>query len=1029
MPSFTEGSSQTLTFLYTDIQGSTRLWEQFPGSAEVVIPQHDRILRGAIEKHGGRVFRTVGDGLCAVFRNGTGAVAAALDAQLALLGESWGEIGDLPVRMAVHTGEVEAYGQDYSGGALNRIGRLLGLTHGGQILLTHATQLLVRDTLPLGVQLLDLGEIRMRDLSHPEIIFQVIHPDLPRAFPPLASLDRRPNNLPVQPTSLIGRETELAEIVKRLGSEEVRMLTLTGPGGTGKTRLGLQAAADLIDRFENGVFFVDLAPIRDPEAVLPAVAHTLGVREASYRPVLEELKAHLQDKEMLLLLDNFEQVTSAGPLVVELLQGCPRLKVLATSREALHVRVEHIFPVPPLKLPLEGQKPPPIEQLTQYEAVRLFIERAQAVKPDFSVTNENAPAVAEICARLDGLPLAIELAASRIRLFTPQALLDRLGSRLSLLKGGARDLPARQQTLRDTIGWSYEMLEPENQRLFALLSAFNGGSTFESVEAVTEKADPRGELGMDAIEGLSSLLDKSLVRRVERPTGDARFFMLETIKEYAGERLAEDPHFSAAVTRAHATTFVDFAREKVERLADRDLEATLRELEAEVENIQSAWRYWVSEKDFEQLSKIIDSLWLLYDARGWYKATIDLTTDLLHVLSTTPSTPERAREEVILQTNLASALLITRGYLSGEVEEVYNRALQLVEEQGESAHTFPVLRGLARYYGYRGEYQKAVWAGERILKLAEMLDDADMKVAGHLVLGTNLTFFRDISEGLDHLEQGMACYIPDRRTRRFRFGSDPGVACTIASSIILWILSFPDQALRRANEAIELARKLNHPFSIAYALFHTGLLYLWTRLDGQALEYSETLMEIAEEYDFEIWKAIAACLHGAAQVAKGEAEEGLAEIHWGMERYQGLRTPPIFWSLLLFNQAEAYLKAGRFQQGLDLLQEAMGSGQGKDEGVLMAEFLRVLGDLLVSVSLENAPQAESMYRQAVDMARSQKAWTLALRAATSLARLLQEQGKGEEARQQLGEIYEEITEGFNLPDLVEARRLMEGFER
>jgi predicted ATPase/class 3 adenylate cyclase len=1028
MPPISEGSSQTLTFLYTDIQSSTRLWEQFPESAEKVIPQHDRILRGAIEKHGGSVFRTVGDGLCAVFRNGSGAVAAALDAQLALRGESWGEIGELPVRMAIHTGEVESYGQDYAGSALNRIGRLLGLTHGGQILLTHATQLLVRDTLPLGVQLLDLGEIRMRDLSHPEIIFQVIHPDLPREFPPLASLDRRPNNLPVQPTSLIGRETELAEIVKRLGSEEVRMLTLTGPGGTGKTRLGLQAAADLIDRFENGVFFVDLAPIRDPEAVLPAVAHTLGVREASYRPVLEELKAHLHDKEMLLLLDNFEQVTSAGPLIVELLQGCPRLKVLVTSREALHVRVEHIFPVPPLQLPLEGQKPPPLEQLTQYEAVRLFIERAQAVKPDFSVTNENAPAVAEICARLDGLPLAIELAASRIRLFTPQALLDRLGSRLSLLKGGARDLPARQQTLRDTIGWSYEMLEPENQRLFALLSAFNGGSTFESVEAVTEKADPVGDLGMDAIEGLSSLLDKSLVRRVERPGREPRFFMLETIKEYAAERLEADPPFSAAVFRAHAATFAEFASEKVERLADRDLEATLQELEAEVENIQSAWRYWVSEKDFEPLSKIIDSLWLLYDARGWYKATIDLTTDLLHVLSTTPSTPERAREEVILQTNLASALLITRGYLSEEVEEVYNRALQLVEEQGESAHTFPVLRGLARYYGYRAEYEKAVWAGERILKLAEKLGDADMKVAGHLVLGTNLIFFRDVHEALDHLEQGIACYIPDRRTRRFRFGSDPGVACTIASAVTLWSLGFPDKALQRAKKAIDLARELNHPFSIAYALFHTGLIHLWTRLEGQVLEYSRLLIENAEEFDFEIWRAVASCLHGAALVGTGEVEEGLAEIHFGMERYQGLRTPPIFWDLLLFNQADALLKAGNSQQGLALLQAAMGSGQTKNESPLMSDFFRLVGDLLVSVSTENAAQAENMYRQAIGLAGSQKAWMLALRAANSLARLLGEQGKGEEARQQVGEIYKEMTEGFNLPDLVEARRLMEGFE-
>ncbi|MGA9577878.1 MAG: AAA family ATPase [Terrimicrobiaceae bacterium] len=317
--------------------------------------------------------------------------------------------------------------------------------------------------------------------------------------------------------------------------ENVRLVTLTGPGGTGKTRLALQAAADLIDRFEDGVFFVDLAPIREPESVLAAIARTVGLRETSDRPLLDKLNEELRDRMMLLLLDNFEQVTAAAPQVGELLRDCRQLKLLVTSREVLRVRGEHVFPVPRLALPKADLKQPSIEQLTHCEAIRLFIERAQAVKPDFELTNETASAVAEICLRLDGLPLAIELATARISLFSPQALLERLGSRLKLLRGGARDLPVRQQTLRDTIDWSYELLDSGEQRLFALLSVFRG-CTFAAVEVVASGMKRLDETGVDILDGLTSLVDKSLIRRADQGTGEPRLLMLETIREYAAER-------------------------------------------------------------------------------------------------------------------------------------------------------------------------------------------------------------------------------------------------------------------------------------------------------------------------------------------------------------------------------------------------------------------------------------------------------------------------------------------------------------
>jgi predicted ATPase len=384
--------------------------------------------------------------------------------------------------MGLHTCEAEAHAGDYYGPALNRAARLMSIGYGGQTLLSTTTANLVRDQLPVGASLCDLGEHRLKDMVRSERVYQLIHPGLPADFPPLKSLNAFRNNLPVQLTSFIGRQAEVKAGKDLLMRENVRLVTLTGPGGTGKTRLALQAAADLIDRFEDGVFFVDLAPIRgEPESVLGAIARTVGLRETSDRPLLDKLKEELRDRMMLLLLDNFEQVTAAAPQVGELLRDCRQLKLLVTSREVLRVRGEHVFPLPPLGLPRADLKQPSIEQLTDCEAIRLFIERAQAVKPDFELTNETASAVAEICLRLDGLPLAIELATARISLFSPQALLERLGRRLKLLRGGARDLPVRQQTLRDTIDWSYELLDSGEQLVCAALHI---PGTFAAVEVV-----------------------------------------------------------------------------------------------------------------------------------------------------------------------------------------------------------------------------------------------------------------------------------------------------------------------------------------------------------------------------------------------------------------------------------------------------------------------------------------------------------------------------------------------------------------
>jgi predicted ATPase len=383
------------------------------------------------------------------------------------------------------------------------------------------------------VSLCDLGAHRLKDFQQKSHLYQLVIAGLPADFPPLKTLDTHSHNLPVQPTPLIGREKEVATVEHLLRREEVRLLTLTGPGGIGKTRMALQVAAELSDRFADGVFFVNLAPISDPTFVVPTIAQTLELRETGEQPLLDLLQASLRDKQLLLLVDNFEQVLSVASQLADLLAACPKLKVLVTSRFVLHLRGEQEFTVSPLATP-DPKHVPDLALLSQYEAVELFIARAQAVKPGFQVTHANASAVAEICARLDGLPLAIELAAARLKLLPPQALLARLGKRLAVLTSGARDLPARQQTLRNTIAWSYHLLEAQEQRLFRRLSVFVGGCTLEAIEALCTALETNTPT-LSMLDSVASLLDKNLLQQKEQEGEEPRFLMLETIREYGLE--------------------------------------------------------------------------------------------------------------------------------------------------------------------------------------------------------------------------------------------------------------------------------------------------------------------------------------------------------------------------------------------------------------------------------------------------------------------------------------------------------------
>jgi predicted ATPase/class 3 adenylate cyclase len=620
------------TFLLTDIEGSVPLWEQDADAMQRAQIRHDALFEEHVARYGGTVVHQHGEGdsRFAVFAVASDAIAAACDLQGAFAREVWPTTTPLRVRAALHTGETVELAGHYYGSAVNRCARLRGLAHGGQVVLSEVTAELVRGTLPAGADLRDLAEHYLRGFEQVERVFQLVHPDLPAEFPPLADVARRRHNLPAPTTPLIGRREDVDRLCDLLRRDDVRLVTLTGPGGVGKTRVGFQVAADLLDLTPDGVFCVPLAPISDPELVIPTVARVLGLRETSGRPILDTLKDHLREKRLLLLLDNFEQILPAAPLVAELLAACPRLKALVTSRAVLHLRDEREYVLPPLACP-DPRRRPPAEGLAQYAAVALFVQRAAVVKADFAITDENAPAVAQICRQVDGLPLAIELAAARIKLLSPRAQLTRLERRLSLLTGGARDLPARQRTLRDTIAWSHDLLDETERRLFRRLSIFSGGWTVEAAEKV---CDVDGRLEISVLDGLAALLAQSLVRQHEGADGEPRFEMLETIREYGLEQL-EASGEASDLRRRHGEYFVKFAAPTDAERRGPEQAAWLRRLELEHDNLRAAltWGAEASD-DLNLLARIAAPLWTFWwkrghlsEARMWLERALARTTD------------------------------------------------------------------------------------------------------------------------------------------------------------------------------------------------------------------------------------------------------------------------------------------------------------------------------------------------------------------------------------------------------------------
>jgi predicted ATPase/class 3 adenylate cyclase len=560
----------TITFLFTDIEGSTRRWQDDELGMREALARHDAVLREAVEGHGGVVFSTMGDGFAAAFESATSALAAALVAQRHLTEEAWPTSAPLRVRMGVHTGEAEVRDGDYFGTAVNRAARLMSVAHGGQVVCSAATAELV----DAEVRLVDLGEHRLRDLDRPMHVFQLGDGQ----FPPLRSLDVWAGNLPLQPTRFVGRADELSRVARAF--EQSRLVTLTGVGGVGKTRLALQAAAEQAPAFADGVWLVELASLIDQALVPSNVAAVLGVQVRAGRSVEDCLADAFSARDMLVVLDNCEHVIAAAAALASRLVSCTgKSRVLATSREGLGVPGERVVVVPPMPLPPDDTP----AQVLGSDAVRLFVERAADARDGFSVTDADASTLARLCRRLDGIPLAIELAAARVRSSTPDDILAHLDQRFRVLSAGRRTAPTRQQTLRNAIDWSYELLGEPERILLRRLSVFGGGFDLAAVEAIV--GDPPLDV-MDVADLVDRLVDKSLVA-LDLSGGGTRYRLLETIRDYAYERLGEAGE-TAEFTARHAEFFASFSGRAGIGLQGPDEGAWVTRVDAEMENVRLA---------------------------------------------------------------------------------------------------------------------------------------------------------------------------------------------------------------------------------------------------------------------------------------------------------------------------------------------------------------------------------------------------------------------------------------------------------
>jgi predicted ATPase/class 3 adenylate cyclase len=792
----------TVTFLFTDLERSTRLWEEHPESMKGALARHDALLRESVQEHGGHVVKSTGDGMHAAFETAHDALAAASDAQLSLAEHEWGVTGPLRVRMGVHTGEAESRDGDYFGTAPNRAARLMAIAHGGQILVSHVTRELVGDVATGEVQLVDLGEHRLRDLSRPEHVYQLVVSSLDQTFPPLRSIDVLPTNLPVQLTSFVGRAAELESVVEL--STDHRVVTLTGVGGVGKTRLALQVAAESLERFPDGAWIAELSSV-EAARVVAVIAAALDVEVRSGRTLEASLIDVLRSRTLLLVLDNCEHLISEVRRVAEfILREAPGVSLLVTSREGLRVPGEQLFAVP---------------SLNQDAAIQLFLERAATVDSTLELSEDDGAAVAGVCRRLDGIPLAIELAAARVSMFSIQELAHRLDQRFRLLTGG-RGAVERHQTLRAAVDWSYDLLTPVERVVFARLSVFAGGCTMDAAEAVIVDDDRVVEEVLDV---LSGLVDKSLVT-VDRTRSVTRYDMLETVRQYAHEHLVDSGE-AEEVRRRHAQWYMDFARAAGRGLYSPDEQQWLERVRVEIDNLEVAVGWAVNADETDVAMRTAGS----FTRQGSARPLLGTAFLAERALTAVGAEQHPLRARVLAEAGWAKVM-------RGELAEAMAMLDESIAAQRAGARfataAFIYILSLQSWLRGGGGFTAAYDTAKEGLAMAETAGDVLGANGLRIAFAAHATMTGRYAEGLELAEHALV--------EAQRLGQPTLIAASLYAKALALGQQDPRGAITLLHEALTLLRRLENDSERIPSL---GLLAALEGHYGDARQGLEALRE------------------------------------------------------------------------------------------------------------------------------------------------------------------------------------------
>jgi predicted ATPase/class 3 adenylate cyclase len=854
---------QTLTFLFTDIEGSTAMLTRLgPGYADV-LADHHRIIRGGLAAHGGREIDTQGDAFFAVFTSPSACVAAAIGMQLALIRSSWPAGEAVRVRMGIHSGEASQTPVGLVGLEVHRAARVAGVAHGGQIVLSAAAAALVRDTMPAGAALRDLGLHRLKDLGRPEQIFQVEASGLPTAFPPLRSLDNPKllNNLPAQVSSFIGRDAELAEVRRLIAA--FRLVTLTGPGGAGKTRLALQAAAGLLDGSGDGVWFADLAPLQDADLVAVTVASVLGVQAEPGRPLTSTLAEAIGQRNLLVLLDNCEHVIDAcAKLADTLLRGCPNIVLLATSRERLGIDGERVYRVPSMGTPGEDDD---AEAIRAAEAVRLFADRAEQQGARLAWDEQTAAVAGRICRRLDGMPLAIELGAARLRVMPVTELDARLDQRFSLLTGGSRAALPRQQTLLAMVDWSWELLTAAERHVLARLSVFAGGFDPPAAEAVCAGG---AVLAGEVIGHLGALIDKNLVQFDDTGAGPGRYRLLETVREYAARQLeGPDRQATDEARNAHRDHYLALAQAAAPQLSSRDQAEWLDRLDLELDNLRTAIAFSLAQADPAPGIRLVGSLRIFWKARGHASEGVEALLALL----ARPAVAAGQEAALLRARGLATTAYLleqTGGYAMAEA--CCEEALAIARPAGDRRLVTDVLNVRAFVLVRQGQQAAALALIKEGLDLARQLGDPHLAARALAV--------RSYAVDVEGDHAGAARDAAESLTL-FRRAGDRREVGTMLGNLGYAELSTGDLDTARGHlrESLDIARALNDTYGVVYATFNLGLAEYLGGSPGAAQEQFAESFDLARRVRMRAGTAYA--LIGLAMAAGPAQEARSARLH------------------------------------------------------------------------------------------------------------------------------------------------------